>query len=384
MRRVMGVVLIVLLSSLTAAPVLSAPALQDGGGIRFGAFTLAVGERYAGDLVVFGGPVELRSTSIFRGDLTVLGDATIEEGAELDGQLIVLGHGDVAGVVEGDIFVVDGIVLRSTAHIRGDVTVVGEVDSRSGAVIEGELRSASRDEAMRWTPLFRDPEGGISVPVPSPRATFGARLAALMWRVVRGIASVVVIGLLALVIASLWPVHMERVGRVVEEAPLATYAVGLLTLIVAALASALLAITICLSPFAMAGVVVVGVGLLLGWVGLGAVLGRRMLSAIFPQTTPTPAVAAVTGTAILALLLAVSRFFGALHGLFLLLILPFAAGAVLLTRFGSRPYATREGVPSASAARPTLGTGERAPRVAPRPAPLPGDALETSEGEPNG
>ena len=384
MRKVLLGLLIMLMGSLVALPVLAAPVSQEGG-VRFGAYTLESGGRATGDLVVFGGPVRLASMSSFRGDLTVFGPVTIEEGADLDGQLIVLGNADLAGTVDGNVFAVDGIVLRSTARIHGDVTVVGTLDRQPGALIDGELRSATQEEAMRWWSFPRGPEVVVPVPRTAPRATLGARVASLIWRAVRALASVVVMGLLATVVASLWPVPLERVGRVIEEAPLVSFGVGFLALLVAALGAALLAITICLSPFAVVGLVVVGVGLLAGWVGLGMVLGRKVLGALFSDSAPTPVVAALVGTTLLTLLLAFSRVFGALHALFLIVLLPPAAGAVLLTRFGSQPYATRQGVSS----RPTRPSGPRrsaeGPTSAPRPAPLPREERESPvAGEPHG
>jgi len=192
------------------------------------------------------------------------------------------------------------------------------------------------------------------------------------WRLVKGIAGVVMLSLLALVIASLWPTHVERVSRVVAEAPLPAFGAGLLSLILAVLAAAVLAITICLSPFALVGITIIAIGVLLGWVALGQVLGRRILEGAFSQAAPKAVTAAVVGTALISFILVLARAFGALNTFLLFLLVPAAAGAVVLTRFGTVPYATR-GV-SGSSSRPPGGPAPRPPAARPV-APLPQEAV---------
>ena len=306
----------------------------------------------------------LRSNSQFNGDLTVFGQFNIEEGATLAGQLVVFGSADVAGTIDGDVFAMDSIAFQSTAHVGGNVSAVGSVDQAPGAVIEGQVTPIDRS-GWQWP-------GGITIPRPSPNPVTGQtggnqtpRWLTFLWSVVRGVASVVIMGLLAAVIASLWPTQSERAGRAIEEAPLASFGIGLLGLILSFLAAVLLAITICLSPFAVIGLIIVGVGLLLGWVSLGLVLGRRILVGLLNQTTPSTAVAAVVGTVLVTSLLAISRIFGVLNGLLVFLLVPPAAGAVILTRFGSMPYATRG---SNVTVHPPASLAPQAP--APPPAPV--------------
>jgi hypothetical protein len=77
---------------------------------------------------------------------------------------------------------------------------------------------------------------------------------------------------------------------------------------------------------------------------LGMVLGRRLLVGALNTPNPTPVASAVLGTVLISLILALSRVLGPIHALLLFLLAPLSVGAVLLTRFGTRPYATR-GVP---------------------------------------
>jgi cytoskeletal protein CcmA (bactofilin family) len=350
-----------------AAPVLAAPVAQSGGDVHFGAYTLEVGQKATGDLVVFGGPVTMRVGSFLAGDLTVFGTVEMEREATLDGQLVVFGSADVSGAIEGDVFAVDGLALRSTAVVAGDVVVAGTLNQHPDAVVRGTVRPMRQGD-WQWP-------GGIVLPRPLPDSGSTGdsgistpRWVTFLWRVTRGIASVVIMALLALVIVSLWPTHLERVSRTIEEAPLLSFGVGLLALILSGLAAALLAITICLSPLALVGIIAVGVGLLMGWVALGLALGRRVFAGLAGRAPATIAVAALVGTTLVTALMAVSRVFGGLNALLVFLLVPPAAGAVLLTRFGSRPYATRGVVPT--------------PSPTPRPvsAPLPRDTREAQLG----
>lgn len=360
MKRWSSVLILALLLSLSVLPVQAAPAEPQSGNVHFGPYTLGVGEQASGDLVVFGGPARLEMDATLDGDLTVLGPFEMEEGATVDGELVVTGAANIAGTIEGDVFVAGAITLRETAYILGNVSAVGAVTRDEGAVVEGEV-----------VPVDEDFEWNFPVPVPSPSVPSGGinrtpRWVSFFLRLARGVASVVVLGLLSLVAASLWPVQIERVGRVIEEAPLTAYGVGLLGLILAGLATVLLVITICLSPFAVLGLIVVGVSLLFGWIALGTVLGRRILVGLSNQSAPNPVVAAILGTVLITLILAMARVVGVFHTLLLFLLLPPAAGAVLLTRLGSRPYATqgiRQGTPPVAPPPPARTTPVVPPSV---------------------
>ncbi|MBD3257163.1 hypothetical protein GF377_01925, partial [candidate division GN15 bacterium] len=145
MKRWYVAVVLAVLMTVVALPVLAAPKRQSGG-VRFGPFTLEEDERFSGDLVVFGGPVLLMEDSIFDGDLTVFGPFEIETNASLDGQLVVTGAADIGGEIEGDVFSAGAIILRDTAYVAGDVSAVGAVEQEEGADIEGELVPMDEDD----------------------------------------------------------------------------------------------------------------------------------------------------------------------------------------------------------------------------------------------
>lgn len=351
-------ILLALLLTLLAVPAMAGDSESEpaqAGGVHFGEYTLEPGQRASGDLVVFGGPVLLSSGSTFSGDLTVFGSVEVEREATLDGQLVVFGSGEVAGTIDGDVFAVDGLILTETATVIGDVAVAGTLDQHPGAIVQGTVKPTAKDDYWTW-PVPDTPSEHVN------GGRWASRWVTFLWRVVRGIASVVVMGLLALLLASLWPVQVARVGRTIEEAPLVSFGVGLLTLILSGLAAVLLAITICLSPLALVGMVVVGIGLLVGWVALGLTFGRRIMEGLSGGSQHSVVVHAAVGTVLITTLLAMSRLLGLLNGLLVFLLVPPVAGAVLLTRFGSRPYATRGVVP------PSAPVGEQRPPVTVVPA----------------
>jgi cytoskeletal protein CcmA (bactofilin family) len=374
-KKKWNVLFVIALCALFVQPVMAASGdEQGGGGVRFGPYTLESGNTTSGDLVVFGGPVTLEEDSVFDGDLTVLGELTIEEGAALDGQLVVLGNASVAGLVDGDVFVAGPISLDESAYIDGDLSVVGQLSQEDGAIVEGEIIPIDEDD---W-----DFPININVPRPIvvPEVLRSEDIHVPFWlktltAIAQAVASVLILSLLSLVATSLWPEHIERVGRTIEEAPLVSFGTGLLTLVVAILAAVLLAITICLSPFALIGLIVVSLGVLMGWIALGLVLGRKVLSAMFNQPQPKTVLAAVVGTGLLTILIAMTQVFGALQSLLIFILVPPVAGAVLLTRFGSMPYATRGVTGVVSGTPPSAPSSPQASK----PAPLPGDAVKEDE-----
>lgn len=352
-KRVIFSLILGLMLATFALPVFAAPGPQGEGGVHFGPYTLDTGDSVSGDLTVFGGPVTLREDSVFNGDLTVFGPVDVEEDALIDGSLVVMGAADIAGTVEGDVFSAGAVTLRESASIYGDVSAVGMIDQADGALIEGDIVPV--DEST-----FDFDGFPVNINVPEPVRRRPIWLEGL-WAITKAIASILLLSLLALMIASVWPQQTERAGKAMEEAPLTAFGVGLLVFLAAFVAMSILAITICLSPFAILGGLVVGVGVLFGWIALGMILGKRILTGIFNQSQPQTLAATVLGTALLTLVIALTRIFWPIYSILLFALLPLAAGAVALTRFGTVPYAT-QGSPSAPVA-------PRVPPTPPGPAP---------------
>lgn len=386
-KRVIFAGMIALLLLTAALPALAA---QGGiGGVHFGPYTLNAGDSVTGDLVVFG-PVTLGRDSNLNGNLAAFGAMTMRENARIRGNLVVLGAADVAGIVEGDIFAAGELRLRSTARVEGDVSSAGAVVRDPGAVVEGEIQRVEGMRGFNWNfPLGPLPPGDDSQPPviqvrPSPPAWLN-----VLWKLVRGFLTIVVLGLFALLVTSLWPQHVERVAETIINVPLPSFGVGLLALIGVGMVIFILTVTICLSPLALIGAVIAGLGMVLGWVALGSVLGDRVLRGIFRAEQVTPVAAAVLGTVLITTLaVLVHLTWDCLYAILIWPLLALATGAVALTQFGTTPYASTGVVrppaaPVAPPRHPVTPARPVAPRVAPpvEPALPEADVLPSPYGE---
>jgi len=349
--------------ALVALPALAAPPPQGGDGVHFGPYTLNEDESVSGDQVIFG-DVKLKENSELDGDLVVFGTVVIEEGANLIGTLAVMGKAEIGGTVDGDILAAGDVTLSESGHVYGDVSTVGRVDREEGAVIDGDIIPLD-EEDFDWNfPL--------DVPVPIIERRIEMYTQPPTWlqmlrRVFQAILTVVLITLLALVIVSIWPEPTERIGEVIKTSPALAFGMGALVFLVTFIVELILFITICLIPFALLSWLVIGLGLLIGWVAFGLILGRRILRGIFKQSEPSALLSAVLGTALVTFVVELAGVLPPLRGLAYLLLLPLSAGAIVLTRFGMRPYATKRKPQHRLAAPPQSAPPvPRTPPAAPR------------------
>lgn len=360
-----GMIAVLLLSA--ALPALAA---QGGiGGVHFGPYTLNAGDSVTGDLVVFG-PVTLGRDSNLSGNLAAFGAVTMRENARVRGNLAVFGAADVAGIVEGDVFAAGELRLRGTARVEGDVSSAGAVVRDPGAVVEGEIQHVEGVRGFSWNFPFGPitPGDDSQPPMIQVRPSRPVWLNVL-WKLVRGFLTIVVLGLFALLVTSLWPRHVERVAETIVNVPLPSFGVGLLAAIGVGALLFILTVTICLSPLALIGAVIAGLGMVLGWVALGSVLGDRVLRGIFRAEQATPVAAAVLGTVLITVLaVLVHLAWDCLYAILIWPLFALAAGAVVLTQFGTTPYASTGAVrspvaPAAPPRRPVTPARPVAPRV---------------------
>ncbi len=347
MKRIIHILLLAFLLSAGASPVLAG---QGGGGVHFGPYSLSDGDTITGDLVVFG-PVNLGENSRFDGDLVAFGTVNQEEGALLIGDLVCAGAVMIAGTVEGDVFAAGTISLGEGAIVEGDVSAIGEINQDEGALIEGQIEPMDPGEFEIFfdeTPMFE------------------ARRFGLLVRLGRGLLTVVILAIFALIIGSIWPTQMRRIGDTLVNEPVTAFGVGALALFLGFVLTLVLFVTICLIPFGLLVAAIVGVGVVLGWVSLGYILGERLLQDLFHVEAGTPATASLLGTTLLTLLLVTVRLVsGCAHTLLILPLFSLVGGAVTLTRFGTMPYAT-QGVPRS--VRPQTPSA-LVPREPPAPTP---------------
>ncbi len=359
--------LIVALLVLIALPVLAAPARQSDGGVHVGPYTLAADDTYTGDLVVMG-PVTLEKGSTLDGDLVVFGDVSIAPDATVTGDLAVTGGTTLAGRVAGDVFVAGNLQLRETALVEGDVSVAGTLRRDEGAQVRGEITPLEEDDfSARWqaSPLGRI---GLTVTGHGPRHVTWLRV---LWRLVRDVLLSLALVALAFVLVSVWPRQMERMEDTLGELPWATYGVGAVSLIVTVVITSLLAITICLAPFALLGYAAMGLVILVGWVVIGTWLGRHVLKSVLQHQAPSLLASALWGTGALSLFTAFAGLIMPLRVLLLLIVFPLAAGVVVLTAFGTRPADTLLHAAAPRHPEPIVPLTWPTPRPTPPPPPPP-------------
>ena len=262
-----------------------------------------------GNLAVMGGEVALGGTGQVKGDLFAVG-----------------GKHDLAGQVNGNASILFGETsLRSSAVIRGDLLVApGELTREEGARVEGDVVTRltfppfmSREDLPEpgrlpeVTPAVPSPlVPEVVPPVPTwPQATqtgdFGERLARFAGRVVSALfLSLLVLAVGALIVL-VWPRPTQRVAECISAVPGQSFGLGLLTFLLAAglevvavflmvlviLVGALLMATIILIPVGLLLILLSGLlllpvplalagGVLLGWVGLAEIVGRKLLDAL--------------------------------------------------------------------------------------------------------
>ncbi len=326
---------------------LSPPVLAqggEGGRVTFGQdITIANGERVDGDLVAFGGSITVESGGTVRGNAVSFG-----------------GDISVAGRMDGDVISLGGHVnLRDGALVSGNVLATSGVERSAGAIVRGQVGSM---------------DGGINLPFWPSRPTivapsrpawsfwpWGSNVLDLFgsaWRSFLGTLTILALGVIVVLLV---PGPTRTAGQALVAYPGQSVAVGLLTWLVAILALPLLVIICVGIPVAIVGVAALAIAATLGWVVAGLTLGDRLLEAL-NQAERQPVLAVAVGLIALAVLTAIP----CLGTLAAILVSTWGLGAVVLTRFGTAPYAP---VPAAAAPLPpTLPyTAPTAPPAAPAP-----------------
>lgn len=397
-RRVLWVGLVALMLLWPAAIVhADEPVMgSDSGRIFVGEdVSLEPDEVFQGDLGIFDGGLHMPEGSSVRGDVFLVnGDAHI--GGVVDGDLAVLG-GDLeltetgqvrgtlfgmgseqslAGLVGDDVSVLFGqVVLHSTAVIEGDLFAApGVVERHAGSQVRGDVVN---DVTLPSLPFFAEepslptvPTGPLVQPSPS-RSGFGAGVGRAVGRILTaGLLGILVMAI-GLVVVFIWPRHTVTVAECISRAPVRSFALGLLTYLIAGgleVVAVILMILIILVASLMIGtVILIPVGILLilvsalvllpvplalagasvlGWVGLAQRIGERVLR-LFRIRDVTPLAAVFAGllitVPIAALLWIVKPICCAWP--YLILLISVGLGAVFHTRFGTQECTAATSMP---------------------------------------
>lgn len=325
-------VLLILLLMPTGSVYAQGPDPGSGGRVIFASnYTLESGDTFDGDLVVFGGNVTIEEDAHLNGDLVVIG-GTIYSNGETSGSVVVVGG---------------QITLDESARVTGDVvTIGGQLARAEGAEIQGEV-------VNNVAPNITIPSGRIpptepdapSVPAPpevvppninvhfNPFAEF---FGIIFWAV--GAAA------FSMLLALFLQPQITRTGNAIVTQPLMTGAIGLLSVVVAAV----LFLTI-LPPL------LVVFAWFFGIAALGQEVGERFMKAINQEWTPVLTIG--FGTFLLVLAGGVIGLIPCLGGLILFLLGLVGIGASVITLFGARPIQ----VPALTVYTPPTDSGQIPP-----------------------
>jgi hypothetical protein len=257
----------------------------------------------------------------------VFNDVVIDENEQVDGDVVtVFGSSKIDGHITGNAVAVFGsVTLGPRAAVDGDmVAILGRIDRAEGATVGGESVDI-----------------GVTPPIPGLPALPTLLLCAALLIVLS------IVG--GWIVSMVMPQRLLRIAATASRRTTGSVLLGLVSVPLLILSCALLCITVIGIPVALmmpiAFAVVVWIGQYAGAYGLGLKLLRRRLgegSVIAPLSAGTLFIAAffVAG-ALLAGPPGATRTLGlflvAVGGLFGFALTIIGTGAVLLSRFGSRP-----------------------------------------------
>lgn len=344
-------VYLILALSLTlslAAPVLAQEPLGDQ--VLFGNnLSLKAEQKVDGDVVIFGGSLDMANSSQVDGDVVIFG-----------------GNATINGKVTGNMGMIGSNVnLGESAVVEGDIALVGsKLDRAAGAVVNGKIEDISRFN-------FNFDEGGFTPPIPptapdapkppvspirpgwnhsdwdrDPVPSFFSRVIGFFEYVIGTMLMLVGVAVVSWLVATFMPEQMKVTGDTLSESTLLSFGIGALTMIVAGVVGLVLVITICLAPVSFLAWLIIGVATLFGWIVIGQFVGERLIVAS-GRPYPNLVSSTVLGTLVLTIVATMPvlekipclgfllAFAGGLVGLAAAMT---GLGAVILTRFGTRPY----------------------------------------------
>jgi hypothetical protein len=254
------------------------------------------------------------------------GDVVIEKDVRVTGDVVVFGGNvDIAGQVGHRVTVLGGsLVLEPTAVIQDDVNISGGLlDQKEGAVVQGRIIRGQ---------TFSSGRVGIVPPAAVGGGIAGA-VTGLVFGFIRNIIYALALAALGALTVVFMPRQTRQVSDTAQKSAMESMGVGCLTVFVGLTLGILLIVTLCGIPFGLLVLLSLVVAWIFGWIALGRMTGEKVLEAIKVREI-LPIVAVVVGILVLTIVSFVPVI-GWLVGLFIGLL---GLGAVVLTRFGTRPY----------------------------------------------
>jgi hypothetical protein len=265
------------------------------------------------DQVTFGGNIVVPAGETHQGDLVAFG-GNIEVDGTVTQDLVAFGGNVVVnGTVERDVAVVGGTLTLGPQSVVGrDVSFVGgSLNRMEGSkvgrnIVEGRGR-------MDWN-TFPAMARVFRPHTDYPSVVFG---------LITGLGILV----LALIILLFFPTHLQAAASVIERRPVETFALGCGGTIAGIVLAVLLVITLVL-PFVVVGAMTVA--WLFGWAAIFLLIGQRLLQTMERPQELVPAL--LVGGVLVVILANIP----VLNWLVLLIGGSVALGAALLSRFGTQ------------------------------------------------
>jgi cytoskeletal protein CcmA (bactofilin family) len=323
MKRTMQILLfLILLLTLAPVDIAMAQTIRGDEIVTGGTFTLRSGETLDGDLIVFGGIANLLEDSRVTGDVVLFG-----------------GTVNVNGLVDGSVVAIGGVIyLQSQSWVRRDVTIIGgSIQQQQGSRVDGDLIRGFRGFPVRVFPF-----GRVIVPQVPEFTSFRVMPG---WEILWFFFRTFLWAALAVLVVLFIPDPTSRVANTAVGQPLLSGGVGLLTGLIAPIILIAITITIILIPVSLLGAFLLAVAWFFGRIGLGLVIGRR-LAGVFNQDWP---LAVTTGIGTFALVLVVDgarEVIPCLGWVFAILVGMIGLGAVILSRFGTQTYPPARPLPA--------------------------------------
>lgn len=295
-----------------------------------GSITLTSGQTVDG-LQIFGCNATVESGATVSGDVSVFGgNLTLENGSRVTGNIVIFGGSvEIASNVNGDVSIVGGSVhLASGAAVNGSVNVAGGSASQDeGATVKGGINrtnSFGPSFGRFFTPPFIFAPG-----LPGSLAAAQATGFALLQAIITALA----LAALGVLLVVFFPGPTRQVMTTIQGSPVPSLGVGCLTFVVAPILTVVLAITLIGIPVSVLLGFALAAAVIFGWIAIGYLAGERILEALKVKDF-APLVAVMVGVILLELL----RHVPCLGFVIGVLLGTAALGAVVLTRFGTRPY----------------------------------------------
>ena len=339
MKGLIRVLIALVLVALLATPAF-AQGPRNGDSVCTSGSTTISATDTVNSVVLFGCGARIQSGARVQKDVVSFGgDVVIEKDVRVTGDVVVFGGNvDIAGQIGHRVTMLGGnLILEPTAVVQDDVNVTGgALDQKEGSVVQGRI---IRGQA------FNSGHVGVVPPVIVPTAIGGGVLGAvtgLVFGFIRNIIYALALAALGALTVVFMPAQTRQVSDVAQKSAMESMGAGCLTAFVAPMVGLLLIITVCGIPFGLLVMLALGIAWIFGWIALGRMTGEKVLEAIKVREI-LPIVAVVVGIVVLSIVSFVPVI-GWLVGFFIGFL---GLGAVVLTRFGTRPYPTLTPAPAA-------------------------------------